>query len=370
MREYFRDRTFWHATAVLVGTMVGVGIYGIPFAFAKSGFLVGVGWLAVLGTVMVLFNLLFAELTIATQGVHQVTGYAGIWLGSWGRRFATFANVLSIYGALLAYLIVAGEFLHNILSNFLAIDPAWYGVVFALGWSLVWFVRVRTIAALEIVLIGVYAAVIVAIAVLGFGHVTWSNFTGWIPDFWYLPYGILLFAFAGMSAVPIQRQLLAGRERWMRPAIITAIAFAAALYLLFAFTVVGISGDTTTPEALAGLFGVMGAPIIILGSIVGVLTISTSYVMLGTALYETFHIDYRMRAPSAWLLAVAPPVLFFMSGLRNFIDVIDLVGAVAVGLLGILLLIAFLRARHRNRILVWVLMTMFAAGVVYHLFLR
>lgn len=370
MREYLCDRKFWHATAVLVGTMVGVGIYGIPFAFAKAGFWMGAVWLIVLGTVMVLFNLLFAELTLATHGVHQVSGYANIWLGPWGRRFATFANVLSIYGALLAYLIVAGEFLHVILSNFLAIHMEWYSIIFALTWSCMWFLRVRAIAALEIILIGVYSLIILVITIFGFEHITWSNFTQWTPEYWYLPYGIILFAFAGLSAVPIQRQLLANRERLMRPAIICAVAIAAVLYLLFAFTVVGISGDVTSPEALAGLFNFLGSPIIILGALLGVMTISTSYVMLGTALYETFHIDYRMRVPSAWLLAVLPPILFFLIGLRNFIDVIGLVGSVAVGLLAILLLGAFLRARNRYRMLVWPLMILFAAGIVYQLILR
>jgi amino acid permease len=368
MLQYLRDTKFWHATAVLVGTMVGVGIYGIPFAFAKAGFLVGVAWLVVVAAVMLAFNLLFSELTLATRGVHQVSGYISIWLGPWGRRVATFANVLSLYGALLAFIIVAGEFLHNILSNFLAINPEWYAIVFAVAWSLVWFVRVRVIAAVELALIGVYAVIILIIAGLGIPHIALGNFSGWTPDFWYLPYGILLFAFAGMSAIPIQRQLLAGRERLMRPAIITAIAVTALFYLLFAFTVVGVSGDITSPEALSGLFGILGAPIILFGSVLGVLTISTSYVMLGTALYETFHIDYRLSAPTAWLLCIVPPIIFFLGGLRNFIDIIGLVGAVAVGLLGILLLSAFLKVRRSWW--AWGLIVLFLAGMGYQLIVR
>lgn len=368
MREYLQDRKFLHATAVLVGTMVGVGIYGIPFSFAKAGFFVGAVWLVAVAVVMTVFNLLFAQLTAATPGVHQVSGYISFWLGPWSRRVTTFANMLSLYGALLAFLIVAGEFLHNILSNFLAINPQWYSVIFALAWSVMWFLRVRVVAAVELALIGVYAVIVVIIAVLGIPHITFGNFAGWTPDFWYLPYGVLLFAFAGMSAIPIQRQLLAGRERLMRPAIITAMTAAGFLYLLFAFIVVGISGEVTSPEAFAGLFDFLGSPIILFGSVLGVLTISTSYVMLGTALYEMFHIDYRFSAPAAWLFSIVPPVAFFLGGLRNFIDVIGLVGTVAVGLLGILLLAACLRARRS----VWagVLMVFFAVGVWYSLLMK
>ena len=83
MLTLFRDRKFLHAVAVLIGTMVGVGIYGIPFAFAKAGFWVGMVWLVGLAGIVCLFNLMFAELTLSTQGTHQVAGYANIWLGAW-----------------------------------------------------------------------------------------------------------------------------------------------------------------------------------------------------------------------------------------------------------------------------------------------
>jgi amino acid permease len=361
---------FLHATAVLIGIMVGVGFFGIPFAFAKAGFWVGAAWLVALAVIVCVFDLLFAELTVSTSGTHQVVGYAGIWLGPWGRRIITLANVLSLYGALLAYLIVAGEFLHNVLSNFLTIDPQWYALVFGFALSLLWFLRARTMASLELVLIGIYVAVICVIVVIGVPHIAWSNFIGWTPDFWYLPYGIILFSLAGLSAIPIQRQLLAGRERLMRPAIITAIAVVVALYLLFAFVVVGISGDVTSPEALSGLYGIIGAPIIIFGSLLGVFTISTSYTLLGTALYETFNTDYKIPPFGAWLLSIVPPIFFFMSGLRNFIDVIGLIGAVAVGAISVLLLIAYQRACRRNKILVWALMAFFVAGIVYQFIAR
>src|SRR5688572_11131568 len=141
MWSALRDRRFFQASALLVGTMVGAGIYGIPFAFAKAGFWIGAIWLVVLTGLMMLFNLLFAELALSTQGVHQLSGYAHIWPGPWGRRLMTFANVLGIYGALLAYMIVFGEFAHNILSQFFAVDPQLYSVAFAGIISLLWFAR-------------------------------------------------------------------------------------------------------------------------------------------------------------------------------------------------------------------------------------
>ena len=378
---YLRDTKFYHAVAVLVGTMVGVGIYGIPFAFAKAGVWVGSLWMVGLIIIVTLFHLMFAEVVLSTQGVHQVTGYTNIWLGSWGKRFSMVANAISIYGALLAYIIVVGEFLHNILSNYIAVDPQLYSLVFAVVTSLVWMMRVRTIATIEIGFIALYTIGIGLIAIIAVPHIQLQHFTTWTPEFWYLPYGIILFAVGGMSAVPIQRQLLAGKERLMRPAIIAAMAFVAVLYVVFALVIVGVSGDGTSTEAFAGLYGFLGAPAIIIGSLLGVLTIATAYVMLGTALFEMFTIDYRQSSFLSWLLVLLPPVALYLSGFRNFIDILGLVGAVSVGMLAVLLLWAYLRARRMRlrtselrlnvpTVLVWLLMLFFTIGIIYSFYSR
>lgn len=381
MRYFLRDRYFWQATALLVGTMVGAGIYGIPFAFAKAGFLLGAAWLVALTLAVGLFNLLFAELTLSTEGVHQVSGYAHIWTGGWGRRVVTFANVLGIYGALLAYLILFGEFAHNILSQFIAVDPQLYSYLFAGAWSLFWLARIRTLAGLDLIMAGLYGLTVAGIVALGLPKIEFANFAGIEPHFWHLPYGVVLFSLGGVTAIPLQRQLLTGRERLLRPAIIAAMLFVAVLYLVFAFAVVGVSGEVTSPSAITGLFDFLGTPIVILGSVLGLLTISTSFLTLGTALFETFSLDYRMRTAAAWLLAALPPVIFFWSGLRNFIDVIGLVGSVSMGIMAVVLLLACLRSRRTRlrtpefrvrvpAVVVWLLMLVFLVGAGYELFLR
>lgn len=379
--SYVRDRKFIQAVAVLVGTMVGAGIYGIPYVFSRAGFFIGMLWLVGLTAVLTLFNLLFGELTLSTAGHHQIPGYAKIWLGSWGRRLTTLVNVVSIYGALLAYLIILGEFANNILSQYIAVNPEVYAVILGIGWSLLWLARVRTMAAVESWLIVIYTGVIAFIAVVGVPHITLANLATGDAAFWFLPYGVVLFALSGMSAVPIQRTLLAGRERLMRPAIVWAMGLTAVLYSVFAFVVVGISGGATSPESLSGLYGLLGTPVIVVGSALGLLTVSTSFIALGTALWENFTLDYRIRPLTAWFLTLVPPLVLFWSGMRDFIDVIGLVGAIAGGLLGIVVLGSYLRSRrfrlrapeYKVRIpslAVWLLMVAFIAGMIYEMVAR
>lgn len=365
-----RDMEFMRATAVLVGAMVGVGIFGIPFAFAKAGFWLGMAWLVVLAVATMVFTLLYARLAEATPGLHQVTGYATMWLGAWGRRVATLAQLVGSYGALLAYMIIAGGFLHNVLSQVVTVAPTWYALGFVVFWSFAVVGSVRNIATFELALVSLYTLVIVGIFSVGVPHISWSQFTPVTWEFWHLPYGVLMFAFSGIAAVPIQFSLLRARPWLMGRSIRYAVGFVAFLYALFAVTVVGISGDVTSPEAFSGLYESLGPVVVMVGSLLGILTMSTSFVMLGTALFETFSLDYRLSRPLSWGLTILPPIGLFLSGLRNAIDVISLAGGVAIGLQCVVIVWAYLAMTHvSGRQSIWLfrasylLLGFFLAGI-------
>ena len=375
-REWFEVPAFRHATAAMVGTMVGVGIFGVPFVFAKAGFWVGTVWLVGIAAAMVLFYQMYAEMMLRTEGEHQLVGYAERWLGPWGKRLVAFALMVGIYGALLAYTIVIGQFLHNIFSHFVAVNPELYSLMFTAALGPLILLRLKTVSFIEQGLTVLFIIVVGIIVAFGIGHIDVANYRYTVPHFWFLPYGVLLFAFSGATTMPIVRQLMRGRERGIRPAVISSVLLVAVLYLLFAAVVTGVSGEVTSPDALTGLFGFVGLPVVVLGSAFGVLTIATSYLMLGTALYEILHTDYRMRRPVSWLLVVFPPLVFYFSGLRNFIDVIGIVGTVTVGLTSIVFIRAYQKSLRRAERMpeltlhvptaVWyVLMAVFAAGIGY-----
>jgi len=377
-REWFEVSAFRHAAAAMVGTMVGVGIFGVPFVFAQAGFWIGLPWLVVIAAVMVLFYLMYAELMLRTQGEHQLVGYAERWLGVWGGRIVSFALILGIYGALLAYTIVVGLFLHNILSSYIAIDPQWYSVIFTAVLAPLLLLRLSMVSFIEQALTVLFISVVSIIVVASIGNIQVSNYAAIAPRLWFLPYGVILFAFSGATTLPIVRRLMRGKERGIKPAVISAVLLVAVLYAVFAAMVVGVSGLVTSPDSLSGLFDFLGMPVVILGSVFGVLTIATSYLMLGTAMFEILHIDYRFRRGAAWPLVVFPPLIFYFSGLRSFIDVIGTVGAVAVGITSVTFILAYLQARKRSERIpeislnvptfVWyVFMLLFAAGVGYAL---
>src|SRR3989344_5504492 len=102
-------KSWFTASAILIGTTIGAGFLAIPYAIAKSGFFVGLFYLVFLGLVILYLNLALGEIGLRTQGQHQLTGYAQRYLGKWGKRLMFFSMIFGIYAAILAYLTGVGN---------------------------------------------------------------------------------------------------------------------------------------------------------------------------------------------------------------------------------------------------------------------
>jgi len=376
-----KNKNFLYATAVLMGTMVGVGIFGIPFAFSKAGFWVGFLFLVFIGFITLLLNLMYGEVILRTHEEHQITGYTDKYLGPWFKRLIFFSVSLALYSALLVYMVIAGDFLNNIFSSVFYASPTSYSLVFFSVLSILVWLGIKRISWVELLLVGLFTLVVFLILGVGVNKIDLSNFSDIQYEFWFLPYGVLLFAFAGFSAIPIQRQVLMDQEKNLLKSIIFAVLFTGVLYLIFAFTVLGISGSITTPDAISGLYEFLGSKIVLLGSLFGILAVSTGYLMLGSAFLDMFHLDYNVSRNWAWFLVVAPPLILFWGGLRTFIDIISLAGSVAIGLEGIVLTFVYIKSKSKGdrvpeyslelpKFIYYLLIFMFGAGIVYALFIK
>lgn len=372
-----KNKKFLYSTAALIGTMVGVGIFGIPFAFAKAGFWVGFSFLVAIALITLLVDLLYGEVVLRTNSQHQLTGYTELYLGPIFKKIVFFSIAFTSYAALLAYIVIAGDFLTNIFA-FWPFNPDTYSYVFWIFFSVLVLIGIKRISWLELTLTVLFIGVIVIVFFSGFKQIDQTNYHTFSSYFWFLPYGVLLFAFAGLSGVPIQKEILAGQEKLLKKSIILAMLVVSLLYLLFAVTVVGISGDITTPDAIKGLYEFLGANIIFLGSLFGALAVGTAYLMLGTALSEIYQYDYGIKKFFSWVLVVIPPVVLFMGGVRTFIDIIGLAGAVALALeMAVLILIYMKAKKHGTRtpeyslaipkFLLYFLILIFLAGIGYAL---
>lgn len=373
-------KQFWYAVAVLVGSTVGIGFYGIPFVLAKSSSIVGLSIFLTVGFFVLCTNLLYGEIILRTTRRHQFVGYVHKYLGIWPQRLNKFNFWLAVYGALVGIIILGGEFLSQIGAYFVSVDVQVYTVLFTLVAGLMVARGLKTVSRLDFLMMLIFASFTVGLLFLsgiyGEHRVLQLDFN----SYWFLPFGVSLFALNGIHGIPLLRETLIGKEKYVKKAIILGTLFPITLYIIFAIAIIGLSGESTTPDAISGLRDSLGPNIVFIGSILGFLTSLSIFVNIATALSESLREDFAFKGWWRILLVTLAPLLLFFLGIRNFIDIIGLVGGVGISVDTILLIFVYISARRKGtrmpeysikfpNILLYILIALFALGAIYTILL-
>ncbi|MDO8600303.1 MAG: aromatic amino acid transport family protein [bacterium] len=366
---------FIQAVAFLSGMIIGVGMFGIPFVFSRVGFWAGVVELVVLTGIVMLFHLMYGEVVLRTPVAHRLPGYAGLYGGKKLEILSSASYLFGISGAMLAYVLIGGTFLGGLAG----ISVFTGSIFFLVGGIVITFFNLRIEAEANYILTIVMAILIFVLVGLTLPHVEPANLAGFSPAYLFLPYGVLLFSLSGGIVIPEIVEFLGDEKKKLKKVIIIGSLIPMAVYFLFAFGVVGTLGGATSGEAIAGLLPVLGERVVQIGNGIGLLATFTSFVMLGFVLEGTLKSDFGFSRYPAWLIAsLVPVVLFWTMGGADFIRVIGVVGAVAIGIDSTIALFVFLRAKAKGerapeyslrlpRFAAILLGLMFVAGAAYEL---
>ena len=366
------------AGAMLVGTVVGAGIFGIPYAIAQGGAWVALIYFFAIGGIVIFIYLAYGEVVLRTRGTHRMVGYAEHYLGRWGRRLATAISVVGIYGILTAHLIIGGFFLQVVLGPAFPQPDIFWSTVYFLIVATVVFFRLAVVAKVETWLTGTFLILIVMITAWAARFVSIAHFALPGSGSMFLPYGVIFFSLIGASAIPQMRDALAPRTRLMRPVMVGSLLTAIIFTAVFAFIIFGVTGAVTTADALLGLRSVAGNAIVILGSGFGLLSVLTTSMAIALYLKEVYEFDYHFDKTFSWFLAVVVPYLFLVFFSPNFIHTVAITGAVMGGMDGILIVLMHRRAKikgdRKPEYHIWfprplgnLLMLLFALGIVLEL---
>ena len=339
----------------LLGAIVGAGILAIPYVMAQSGLLLGFILIVGLGLSLLLVNLMAGEIVLRTKKQHQLTGYAGKYIGSWGKRAMMFSMVFSIYGALTAYLIGLGETVRAIVhwGNPLMYTIICFGIAFFIIYR-----GVKATGTVDFILMGLLIIIVLAIAISSFQNIKLENLSTLNIAKFFVPYGVILFALMGIPAVPEVQEVMEGQKGKMKKVLIIGSLIPIFLYILFATVVVGVVGLENfeilgANQRIATVaLSIYSSPILgVFANLIAILAMFTSFLTLGTALIEMYEYDYALPRYAALLLTFSLPLFVTFFSLSTFIPIIAITGAIAGGLQAILIIFTFWKARSsRERV--------------------
>jgi len=364
---------FLKALSVFIGTVIGVGIFGLPFVAYQAGFLVVLLYFLLLTGVAVLIHLLFGKICLGTEGRHRLPGYVEMYLGPIWKKVVLVTGVVGIFGALLAYLIVGGEFLKLFFAPWLGGDLLLYVLVFfALGAYLI-FKGIKSISQIEVALLFVLFAILGLFFFRAVPFIDFDNFREVNLQFITFPYGVILFSLGGLSIVPEIKEMLNGDKEKTKKVIIWGILISAIVYLIFIFLVLGASGPNTSKTGMAGFIETVGDGILLLSFLFGVITCFTSFLSVGLTLKKILWLDFGVSKNLSWFITCFFPLAFFLLGFKEFIDIIGFTGAITIGIEGIIIIFLyreFLERKLSQRMNPWMyLLTLFfILGIGFEIF--
>lgn len=332
-------RRFLLSYGLFAGGVIGVGVFALPATLVASGLLSFLAHLAVVSLIVWWIHRWYLAVVVSTRERHRLPGYARLYLGAPAYFLTAAANLLGFVGALVAYLVAGGTFLRLLLAPFAPLSDALAVGLYLLPGALLLLWGLRALPSFELVILVLFLLVLFVLPLIAGDRVALAR----VPlagarDAAFLPYGVLLFALWGLSLVPETAELAGRNERRALRVLSVGLATAVIAYVLFAALVAGITGASTTEDALQGLQTTLGDGVVALALVFGILTTFSSYLALGLTLLRTLMLDLRVPRFAAWAATIFVPLVLVLKGAPSLLLVLGLTGAVFLGIEGLVVL--------------------------------
>jgi tyrosine-specific transport protein len=339
-----RTVSYYEAIAIMIGTIIGAGVLGLPYVIVKVGFGVGLLLMVTVGVVLGVLHLMLGEVVMRTREPLQLIGLTKLYLGRKVAAVMSFTYLVALNSSLLAYLIGEGTILKTLIGTG---TPFMWSIIFFCVAFFVVACGVQMARHVEFVLMCVLLISILGVSAMGIMHSAPANLTTINLHNLFLPFGVLLFAFHGVSAIPLV-EVVDPHKRDLKRVITIGSFIPFVVYVLFVLGTVGSTGAATTEVATVGLAQVLGGPALLLGSLFAVLAMGSGFVVLGTSLTQVYSWDFKIPRVVALLIAGGIPLIFFLLGLRNFITILGLMGSVVFSVESLIIIWMFLRMRSQS----------------------
>lgn len=318
-----KDKTSVLALASLIGTIIGAGVFGIPYVMAKSGIVFCLFYFLILGTVVLVLHLFFGEIILRTKQKYRLIGYTEKYLGKKAKILVSFSTIFGTIGSLLAYIILNNNFLEIILPSYL--NHLYIGLILWAVLCFFVFSGIKLISQVQLLMNICFFGAIFYIFSNALPKIDINNFILADPKYIFLPYGVILFSLVGWNAIPGVEKILVEKKN-LKKVIFQAMTICLCFYILFGLFISGVTGSSTSQEAFQGLIPFLGQKVMLLGAIFGIFTVSTSFLTSANYLKNTFIFDYKIPYFISFSLVAFIPLFLFLIGVRQFIWIIAFIG--------------------------------------------
>jgi len=233
--------------AILVGTLIGAGILGLPYAASKVGLIPAMG---ILFGVMLL--LLFTALIVlklsADMGGAQMSTIANRALGKAGGWIMYFSIMIMGFGAFLAYIVGMG----NIFTTLFGINEIVGAILFWILASSVIYLGLEASGKTELIMGFVLIVIFIGVTIMLFPHARVENALYVDVGGIFSMVGVVIFAFGFHTVIPdVYRGI--GSYKKTKKVLVLAFLIPTVIYGVFMVMFLMVFGKDTPQVATQGL---------------------------------------------------------------------------------------------------------------------
>lgn len=312
--------TPWEGLAILIGTQVGAGILGLPYAASRVGIVPAL--FILLGVMLLLMStaLIILKLSAEIRGA-QMSTMAQKLLGNAGGWIMYLSILIMGFGAMLAYIAGMG----SVFSSLLGVNETVGAIIFWLLASAVIYLGLEASGKTELIMSLLMLILFIGITASLFPYAKLENAMYAELGGMLSMTGVAIFALGCHTIIPdIYRGI--GDYRKTRNVVILAFLIPTIIYAIFMISFLLVFGRNTPQIATQGLEILYGGLGKIVGNIIPLLAITTSYIGIGLAQQSNSKEFLKLKKSIAWGLTTIPPIVVYLAGIKNFADVLAFAG--------------------------------------------
>lgn len=320
----------WRNVLLILGSTVGAGIFSLPQILHSIGLFWFSVFLIVVGFVMYRVNWFYFTVIREVKGKHQFSGYVEKVLGHRLSNVAVILHLFSTYGALIAFVLIGGEFLAAALGLTTQLGIQIF-YIFAL---LIMFLSRNKSENVDEFFTMVKAGMFVIIVFLCLQNThsmeSWTGLLGGAIGVEPEAVGAFVFALTGFSIIP-ELHKSAGKKgkRNDRKSLLYAQLIIMAIY--FMVTIALYPFWEGTAYAFANPF------VEKLFSFTGFVSVFTAYLLLTWVAKDLYVCDLKVNNRLAMGLVLVVPLIFIFFQLGTFLTLLSFTGGVFLAGTGVLI---------------------------------
>ncbi len=309
------------ALAILIGTQIGAGVLGLPYAASQVGLIPAMFILFGIMALLLATALMSLKMS-AEHGGAQISTLAHRLLGRGGGWTMYVSITIMSFGALLAY--VAG--MGSVIASLFGISDTLGAILFWVFASVIIYMGLEASGKAELIMNYIMIALFVGVIAMLVPHAKLSNGLYMDMGGLFAMIGVSIFALGCHTVIPDVYKGL-GSYRKTRRVVILGFLIPTSIYAVFMLAFLFVYGKNTPQIATQGLGALYGYWGNVIGNVIPFVAITTSYIGIALA-QQSNSIEYvRMKKPLAWAITVLPPIAVYLAGVTNFADVLAFAGS-------------------------------------------